>query len=105
MKKTQRSLPPFGWDTEPIIGSEEMVEEAFIDVFCDLIYGGGWMDLERAEEFDRECNWAMVNLSSESPFLRSLSNRTGERWSLRPCLPSGLPTIPLPALILAQRPR
>ena len=63
MKKTQRSLPPFGWDTEPIIGSEEVIEEAFVDVFCDLIYGGGWMDLERVEEYDRECNWAMVSPS------------------------------------------
>jgi hypothetical protein len=43
------------------MGSEEMVEEAFVDVFCDLIYGGGWMDIERGEELDRECNWAMVS--------------------------------------------
>jgi hypothetical protein len=60
LKKTQRTLPPFGWDTEPVMGTEEMVEEAFIDVFCDLIYGGGWMDLERGEETDRDCNWALV---------------------------------------------
>ncbi|KAF9234382.1 hypothetical protein BU15DRAFT_52692 [Melanogaster broomeanus] len=59
LKKTQRSLPPFGWDTEPVMGSEEMVEEAFMDVFCDLVYGGGWMDIERGEETDRECNWAL----------------------------------------------
>ena len=44
------------------MGSEEMVEEAFMDVFCDLVYGGGWMDIERGEETDRECNWALVNL-------------------------------------------
>lgn len=43
------------------MGSEEMVEEAFMDVFCDLVYGGGWMDIERGEETDRECNWALVN--------------------------------------------
>ncbi|TFY53287.1 hypothetical protein EVG20_g10185, partial [Dentipellis fragilis] len=60
LKKTEKSLPPFGWDTEPVIGAEEVVEEAFLDVFCDLVYGGGWMDLERAEEVDRECNWALV---------------------------------------------
>jgi hypothetical protein len=63
LKKTQRALPPFGWDTEPVMGSEELVEEAFMDVFCDLVYGGGWMDIERGEETDRECNWALVNLS------------------------------------------
>lgn len=60
LKKTQKSLPPFGWDTEPVVGSEVVIEEAFIDVFCDLVYGGGWMDIER-EEYDRECNWALVS--------------------------------------------
>ena len=64
LKKTQRTLPPFGWDTEPVMGSEEVVEEAFLDVFCDLIYGGGWMDDERREETDRECNWALVSVRS-----------------------------------------
>ncbi|KIJ08807.1 hypothetical protein PAXINDRAFT_172769 [Paxillus involutus ATCC 200175] len=64
LKKTQRSLPPFGWDTEPVMGSEEMVEEAFMDVFCDLVYGGGWMDIERGEETDRECNWALIEFKS-----------------------------------------
>jgi hypothetical protein len=31
-----------------------------MDVFCDLMYGGGWMETER-EEVDRECNWALVS--------------------------------------------
>lgn len=61
LKKTHKSLPAFGWDTEPVIGAEEVIEEAFIDVFCDLIYGGGWMDLERGEMLDRDCNWALVS--------------------------------------------
>lgn len=43
-----------------MIGNEEVIEEAFLDVFCDLIYGGGWMDLERGEMLDRDCNWALV---------------------------------------------
>ncbi|KDQ58269.1 hypothetical protein JAAARDRAFT_35076 [Jaapia argillacea MUCL 33604] len=64
LKKTQKSLPSFGWDTEPVMGSEEVVEEAFLDVFCDLVYGGGWMDLERLEEVDRDCNWALVEFKS-----------------------------------------
>ncbi|KAH7886807.1 hypothetical protein F5I97DRAFT_1870488 [Phlebopus sp. FC_14] len=64
LKKTQRALPPFGWDTEPVMGSEEMIEEAFMDVFCDLLYGGGWMDTERGEEIDRECNWALIEFKS-----------------------------------------
>ncbi|KIJ67450.1 hypothetical protein HYDPIDRAFT_25903 [Hydnomerulius pinastri MD-312] len=64
LKKTHRALPPFGWDTEPVMGSEEMIEEAFMDVFCDLVYGGGWMDIERGEETDRECNWALIEFKS-----------------------------------------
>ncbi|KAG6897989.1 hypothetical protein C0992_007943 [Termitomyces sp. T32_za158] len=64
LKKTEKALPPFGWDTEPVVVGEEVVEEAFVDVFCDLIYGGGWMDRERAEEVDRECNWALVEFKS-----------------------------------------
>jgi hypothetical protein len=60
LKKAQKGLPSFGWDTDPVLGSEEVIEEAFLDVFCDLIYGGGWMDVERYEEIDRDCNWALV---------------------------------------------
>ncbi len=59
VKKLQKSLPPFGWDTEPVMGPEAIIEEAFIDVFCDLVYGGGWIEMGR-EEVDRECNWALV---------------------------------------------
>lgn len=44
-----------------MVGSEEVIEDAFVDVFCDLVYGGGWMDLERYEELDRDCNWALVS--------------------------------------------
>lgn len=68
LKKTQKSLPAFGWDTEPVIGTEEVIEEAFVDVFCDLVYGGGWMDIERGEETDRECNWALVSGSLSQPY-------------------------------------
>ena len=67
LKKTQRSLPPFGWDTEPVMASEEVIEEAFVDVFCDLVYGGGWMDIERGEDVDRECNWALVRITVRVP--------------------------------------
>jgi hypothetical protein len=59
LQKTQKSLPPFGWDTEPVVGAEVIIE-AFMDIFCDLMYGGGWMEIER-EEVDRECNWALVS--------------------------------------------
>jgi hypothetical protein len=69
LKKTQKSLPAFGWDTEPVMASEEVIEEAFVDVFCDLVYGGGWMDIERGEELDRECNWALVRIATSAPSL------------------------------------
>src|SRR5260221_4502736 len=36
-----------------------------MDVFCDLMYGSGWMEIER-EEVDRECNWA-VEIVRETP--------------------------------------
>jgi len=31
------------------MGAEVIIDDAFIDVFCDLVYGGGWMDIEREE--------------------------------------------------------
>lgn len=49
------------------MGSEEVIEDGFLDVFCDLIYGGGWMDVERLEEVDRDCNWALVRDFSMTP--------------------------------------
>ncbi|KAJ2933162.1 hypothetical protein H1R20_g3882, partial [Candolleomyces eurysporus] len=67
LKKQQKTLPSFGWDTEPVIGNEEVIEESFVDVFCDLIYGGGWMDLERGEALDRDCNWALVEYKALPP--------------------------------------
>ncbi|EIW77551.1 hypothetical protein CONPUDRAFT_92063 [Coniophora puteana RWD-64-598 SS2] len=82
LRKAHRALPPFGWDTTPVQGAPEEVEEAFLDVFCDLVYGGGpgvgpgqgssaergvgglagggWMEVGRGEEVERECNWALV---------------------------------------------
>ena len=58
LKKTQKALPTFGWDTSPVLGGEEAVEEGFLDVFCDLLYGTGWVD--RWEQTFRECNWVLV---------------------------------------------
>jgi hypothetical protein len=73
-------LPAFGWDTEPVLGTEEVVEEAFVDVFCDLVWGGGWreevggiMSTEGpVTEVERECNWALVGAFSSLSY-RSLS--------------------------------
>lgn len=63
LKKIQKNMPTFGWETEPVMdGREEIIEEGFMDVFCDLLYAGGWMD--RGEEVFRDCNWALVRPSS-----------------------------------------
>jgi hypothetical protein len=62
LKKTQKSLPAFGWDTSPVLGQEQVVEEGFIEVFTQLVYGGGWM--ERTETTFRDCNWALVGTIS-----------------------------------------
>nr|GAT57935.1 predicted protein [Mycena chlorophos] len=71
LRKAHKALPAFGWDTNPVMGAEDVVEEAFVDVFCDLLYGGGWM--ERAAgvggvsaELARECSWALVEYKSRS---------------------------------------
>ena len=99
LKKTQKALPSFGWDTEPVLGSEEVIEEAFIDVFCDLVYGGGWLDIERCEEIDRECNWALVSGSArwlvcqDSPTSSSRWNSSRFPW---PSRRSRVPLIPAP---------
>ncbi|KIY52532.1 hypothetical protein FISHEDRAFT_69763 [Fistulina hepatica ATCC 64428] len=55
-----QALPPFTWDTTPVIGAEQVLEEAFVDVFCDLLAGGWgvgnttWAD----------CQWALVEYKS-----------------------------------------
>ncbi|KAJ6613879.1 hypothetical protein B0H10DRAFT_196553 [Mycena sp. CBHHK59/15] len=71
LRKAHKALPAFGWDTVPVLGPEEVVEEAFVDVFCDLLWGGGWM--ERASgvggvtaELARECSWALVEYKART---------------------------------------
>jgi len=36
------------------------IEEVFMDVFCDPIYGGGWMEVEREEDY-KQCNYVLVS--------------------------------------------
>jgi hypothetical protein len=64
LRKAQKALPSFGWDTNPVLGQEDFVEEAFVDVFCDLVYGAGWMDTDRTDDIERECSWALVGHTS-----------------------------------------
>lgn len=56
-----------------MLGGEQLIEEGFVGVFCDLIYGGGPGWMERSEGTFRESNWAIV---SPSPFsLRPILTR------------------------------
>ncbi|KAL0948044.1 hypothetical protein HGRIS_010669 [Hohenbuehelia grisea] len=85
-QQSNKGLPPFTWDMSPILAGEEVVEEGFVDVFCDLVWGTGWMEfeLERLDAealvagsshtgigkeadwvaLDRDCNWALVEFKS-----------------------------------------
>ncbi|KAF9264991.1 hypothetical protein L218DRAFT_1023055 [Marasmius fiardii PR-910] len=91
LKKREKTLPPFGWDTSPVVGAEDVIEEAFVDVFCDLIWGSGWgeglagmsgirnegvptKDGLRIQLEDRECNWVLVEFKS-LPTSRSSADR------------------------------
>jgi hypothetical protein len=40
-KESQKALPTFGWDTAPVMGGDEVIEESFMDMFCDLVYDSG----------------------------------------------------------------
>lgn len=86
-----QALPAFGWDTNPVMGIEEVVEEGFLTVFCDLIYGGGigWMD--RAELSFRESNWALVEFKS-FPSSSSPTTPTGHGHPGGQTTPRGSPT-------------
>jgi len=59
LKKTQKTLPAFGWDTTPVAGMEWLVEEGFADCWADLLLSSGWMDME--EGTYRDANWALVS--------------------------------------------
>jgi len=104
LKKTQKSLPLFGWDTEPVMASEEVIEEAFVGVFCDLVYGGGWMDIERGEEVDRECNWALVRITVRAPSLL-LNVHAADIFRSSTNLYPSPDLTRFPALVIPARPR
>lgn len=58
LTRDSKSLPPSGWDAEPVIGIEVIIE-ALTDIICDLMYDSGWMEIKR-EEVDRV---AMVSVT------------------------------------------
>ncbi|KDN37847.1 hypothetical protein RSAG8_09901, partial [Rhizoctonia solani AG-8 WAC10335] len=46
LKKQQKVLPAFGWETTPVAGQEWVVEEAFLNCWADLIWSSGWCERE-----------------------------------------------------------
>ncbi|KAI6144186.1 hypothetical protein BKA82DRAFT_4175223 [Pisolithus tinctorius] len=65
LRKAQHvQQPQIELDSEPVVGSEVVIEEAFLSVFCDLIYGSGWSSIGHGEKIDRESNWALVEFKA-----------------------------------------
>ncbi|KAJ3850162.1 hypothetical protein EV368DRAFT_45892 [Lentinula lateritia] len=61
----QNGAPTFSWDTEPVLGPEQIIEEAFLDVYCDLLQGSGWNEgLHSLASDNRPCNWALVEFKA-----------------------------------------
>ncbi|KAL1658464.1 hypothetical protein GGF50DRAFT_120835 [Schizophyllum commune] len=103
LKKREKSLPAFGWDTAPVLGPDVLIEESFLDVYCDLLCGGwqtpsepsvpphpadghppGTPDRHRRRpsmgglseaDLARECNWAMVEYKSLQASSSSIAGR------------------------------
>ncbi|QRV95888.1 hypothetical protein RhiJN_23906 [Ceratobasidium sp. AG-Ba] len=85
LKKQQKVLPTFGWETTPVAGQEWVVEEAFLDCWADLIWSSGWC--EREERTHRDSNWALIDFkalpshsNSINMFTQSSDPRTSNQW-------------------------
>ncbi|KAJ3739811.1 hypothetical protein DFH05DRAFT_500906 [Lentinula detonsa] len=64
-KKGKNGAPTFSWDVEPVLGPEQIIEEAFLDVYCDLLRGSGWSEaLHSVISDNRPCNWALVEFKA-----------------------------------------
>lgn len=62
LRKQQKSLPTFGWETGAVAGRDWIIEEGMINAWAELCLSSGWMD--RLEGTFRESNWAFVRLST-----------------------------------------
>ena len=63
LKKAFKEAIPFTWDMTPTVINARgaFVEEMFLDVWVELLYGGGWTDTE--ELTFREANWVLVSIA------------------------------------------
>jgi hypothetical protein len=86
LKKSQKQLPTFGWETTPVAGPEWTVDEGIISCWADLSLSSGWT--EREEGTFREANWALVEFKaipatrSPAPFDENVDPRTDTQWFL-----------------------
>ncbi len=60
LKKQQKNLPQFGWETTPVAGREWIIEEGMATTWCELCLSSRWVDWN--EGTFRESNWALVSL-------------------------------------------
>ncbi|KAK0479311.1 hypothetical protein IW261DRAFT_1626827 [Armillaria novae-zelandiae] len=67
LKKAPKHIRAFGWDTEPVVGQEKVIEEAFLDVFCDIVCG--WASVSDLNECDRECNCSLIEFEPNALLL------------------------------------
>ncbi|KAE9390399.1 hypothetical protein BT96DRAFT_344883 [Gymnopus androsaceus JB14] len=66
LKKKEKPLPPFTHDTTPLLGSEALVEAAFVDVWVDLVcwgFAGGGMGMEGSDSDYANSNSTALTLS------------------------------------------
>ncbi|KAF5380338.1 hypothetical protein D9757_007926 [Collybiopsis confluens] len=82
-KKTRNGTPvnnnnAFMFDMEPVLGQEQIIEEAFVDVFCDLVRGSGWGQVSAPSaaagyghsslrDEGRNCHWTLVEFKALPP--------------------------------------
>ncbi|KAF8321190.1 hypothetical protein DL93DRAFT_2072957 [Clavulina sp. PMI_390] len=88
LRKQQKALPNFGWETTAISGRNWVVEESMIAAWAELCLSSGWMD--RGEGTFRESNWVLIEFkaipidpSTARPSSREGSDpRTSGQWYL-----------------------
>lgn len=77
LKKAHKESLPFTWDTTPTLSGAKgpLVEEMFLDVWVDLLHGGGWSD--REELTFRPSNWVLMEYKLQTPATSDQSQEEG----------------------------
>ena len=61
LRKQQKELPTFGWETGAVAGRDWLVEEGMLGCWAELCLSTNWID--RSEGTFREANWVLVSCS------------------------------------------